>query len=77
MLLQHCPAETPKIKTLQSKIDGLEGKDNLSEAEQKEVCNLKALLEEEKEARYFKLKPQTYTGHLGVSIIPEVSNEER
>lgn len=72
ILLQHCPAETPKIKTLQSKIDGLEGKDNLSEAEQKEVRNLKALLKKEKEARYFKLKPQTYTAEVSVSICPEV-----
>mmetsp|Transcript_3217 Transcript_3217/g.4944 ORF Transcript_3217/g.4944 Transcript_3217/m.4944 type:complete len:219 (+) Transcript_3217:1417-2073(+) len=61
-----------KAKTLQSKIDGLKGKDILSEAEQKELRKLKALLEKEKEARYFKLKPQTYTAEVSVSICPEV-----
>jgi hypothetical protein len=80
VLFQHSPAETPKIKSLQSKIDGLEEKktlSDLSEAEQTQLANVRALLEKEKQARYFKLKPVCYTGHLGVSMIPEVMRSDK
>jgi hypothetical protein len=80
VLFQHSPAETPKIKSLQSKIDGLEEKktlSDLSEAEQTQLANVRALLEKEKQARYFTLKPACYTGHLGVSMIPEVMRSDK
>ena len=57
ILLQPSPAETPKMKALQSKISELEKKDGMSEAEQKELRNLRTLLEKEEQSRCFKLKP--------------------
>ncbi len=71
MQLQHYPAETPKMKVLQSKIDGLKEKDILSEAERAELKSLESHLKKEKQARYFKLKPETYTAKASVSLDPE------
>ena len=34
-------------------------------------------MEKEKQARYFKLKPVSYIGHLGVSMIPEVMRSDK
>ena len=34
-------------------------------------------MEKEKQARYFTLKPVCYTGHLGVSMIPEVMRSDK
>ena len=76
ILLRHSPAETPKMKALQSKISELkkkEKKDGISEEEQQELRNLGALLQKEEQSRCFKLKPQNYTAEVSVSMIPEVA----
>lgn len=64
--LQHFPAETPKIKSLQAKVDGMKEQEILSDAEKTELKRLETDLEAEKQKRFFDLKPQTYkaTAHV-------------